>query len=109
MLIANHVCELLPHIFTITLKQKLTLCFRATLFSVALSVTKTFLFSHPSFQMAGCPMLPGLSSAKLIAAIEKLAVKYTPIFRKGLQNLTNKRLLFDEFILYCDDGINCVE
>ena len=38
----------------------------ATWFSVALSVTKTFLFSHPSFQMADHPLLPGLSSPAAI-------------------------------------------
>jgi hypothetical protein len=50
---------LLPHVFTMTdwyYYQK------ATWFSVALSVTTSFLLSYPSFQMADYPVLPGLSS-----------------------------------------------
>jgi len=42
--------------------KSLRFTFGATLLSVALSVTGAFLPWHPSFQMAGCPMLPGLSS-----------------------------------------------
>src|SRR5688572_28764663 len=47
---------------TFSLSPRGTEVLAATWFSVALSVTKTFLFMYPSFQMADHPVLPGLSS-----------------------------------------------